>query len=228
MNITRQTAIGTDVIALTLPVGEILGLRIDNPSGSWLLIQPINEYVPPYILGWTRSFSTAAASIDIRFVNGPAGQISTRVGDPVRYTVDSLPLGISEGVASGNAVAGFIEQFTPVIPVSLVDQTVSFSGTTLTIIPAVANQRVRLLSFSISYGFGLAGGNHDTPIGWALLDTSVSTRFAGGMFGAGVSKESVRLYPAGLDFPVSRGVRVFAQGILSGDSVDIFASYQAI
>lgn len=91
--------IGRNYPGLALPgVEQIQGVTIDNPSGSWLLVMPPGDYVAPYTLQWSRGYSQAMSSIDILYVQGPAGQRSTLEGNTPSVVLDSDPAGFSDGV----------------------------------------------------------------------------------------------------------------------------------
>lgn len=141
-----QLTLGTNAPALSLPGNEqIRGALIDNPSGAWLLLRTTNEYVPPYTIGWARSFEYGHASLAIEFPStGPAGQVSTRQGDRPSVKLFSVPIPNSAGVTSS-----FIEQFTPNTLVTKSDL-VSFSLGILagTLFAAQANKRWRLIAFA--------------------------------------------------------------------------------
>ena len=72
---TIQTPVGTDVVSAAIQAGQIEGIRIDNPSGSWLLVSGIDQYVPPYRSGWQYPVSPSQSSISVRFVDSPSGSL---------------------------------------------------------------------------------------------------------------------------------------------------------
>jgi hypothetical protein len=84
-----QATLTGDLVAMSSPAGHAKGIVIDNPSGSWLLVFPTYDYVPPYVLGWSRDFPYEVASTTVRYVNGPSGQISTQQGDPFDVVLDT-------------------------------------------------------------------------------------------------------------------------------------------
>jgi hypothetical protein len=90
-------AVGSDLIAASLPSGEIAQIEIDNPSGSWLSISTFSEQVPPYTTGWSRNIHPTKSSIDIKFVPGPTSLISTRAGDIVTIYLSDAPGVDSDG-----------------------------------------------------------------------------------------------------------------------------------
>lgn len=98
---TYQTPVGTNLESITLVAGHIAGIGIDNPSGSWLLVTGIQQYVPPYRLGWSFPVSPQQTSLSVRFVDSPSGSLSVLVGDPVRVTLSDTPVQVGEGFPSG-------------------------------------------------------------------------------------------------------------------------------
>jgi len=105
---TYLTDAGTDLESITLVAGHIAGIVIDNPSGSWLFVEGIKQYVPPYRQGWAYPVMPQQTSISVRFVDSPAGTVSNPVvlpvGQQVVVTLSDLPIPQSEGFTSG---AGF-------------------------------------------------------------------------------------------------------------------------
>lgn len=96
-----RTPVGTD--ATIRPVNfPVVSLRIDNPSGSWLRIdgpglQFPNQYVAPYTIGRQLTLPYPVPEVVVRFVAGPAGQVSTRSGDPVTIWAYDYATGDSAG-----------------------------------------------------------------------------------------------------------------------------------
>lgn len=99
MHIPFTLTIGRNLLNASLPAGETRGVAIDNPCGSWLVLDATGDYIPPYTLGWARSLDNAVASVTIRFVTGPAGQLSTQTGDAPTVTLYSTPVANSAGYA---------------------------------------------------------------------------------------------------------------------------------
>lgn len=95
--------IGVDGPNLTLPAGpkQIAGVTVDNPSGSWLRISPVEDYVPPYTMGWARTLSPASLSVNVRWTDSPSGTPSSQIGYPAIVTVYDTPIPYSDGAASG-------------------------------------------------------------------------------------------------------------------------------
>jgi hypothetical protein len=92
--------LGTDIVAWA--VGwHIAGVEIDNPSGSWLVVEGINQTVPPYTKGWSYPIVPAQASLTVRFVDSPSGSVSEQVGGQPKIVAHDQPLPISQGFPSG-------------------------------------------------------------------------------------------------------------------------------
>jgi hypothetical protein len=170
---TRVLAIGaagTGAKAWTLQSGwQIAGIRVDNKSGSWLLLND-GTFVPPYTINFGHSFQPTIASIDVMFSNGPAGQVSTQQGDKPVVMIYSEPVGESPGVPSGQGTS-FIEQFTPVV-IASDQQTVTFSVgiTARVLIAATANKRIRVLTINCT----MVPFASNPPVSW---DTGMTLRF---------------------------------------------------
>lgn len=95
--------VGTDLIDAVGNGWQIGGIQINNPSGSWLRVSGIEQYVPPYTLGWTFPITPTQASISVRFVDSPSGTPSELVGNPVTVTLFDTTVPASPGNASGAA-----------------------------------------------------------------------------------------------------------------------------
>lgn len=93
--------VGTDLIAAALSGTDIAGIRVDNPSGSWLRVTGIEQYVPPYTAGWTTPVVPNAASISVLFAASPSGTPSAEVGEPVTVTLYDISIGSSPGYPTG-------------------------------------------------------------------------------------------------------------------------------
>lgn len=200
--------IGQDEPALAIPgVSQIRGVLIDNPSGAWLLLRPSNDYIPPYTIGFARSFSAAMASVAVEFpATGPAGQVTTFAGDEPIVVLDSDPVGNNAGVSGGSP---FIAQFTPILSSNkIIPITTSLGGGTL-LFTAVPNKRYRLWTIDV-----MLGGFISLPPAQDPIDVGVTyfvnsnpggTTFVAGRVGPG-HVESSHNYPNGLDFPISVGI----------------------
>lgn len=63
---------------------QIGSLKIDNPTGMWLLIEPINKYIPPNTLGWVTNLIPKRTQLRLLYVNAPYnGAISVVSGGPI-------------------------------------------------------------------------------------------------------------------------------------------------
>ncbi len=202
---------GSGLLSWTFGTYQIAGIKIDNPSGSWILL-PDGTFVPPYTLGFGHSFQPRIALIDVLWANGPAGQVSTQQGDQAIVTIYSNPVGESPGIPSGQGT-GFIEQFTPVITASaLIYAKVSGSGFT-TLFASVVGKRYRILTTSICYSVvnGLTIGSiyTDSPVTYRIEGSSGITTVpvALGMISPAHPVDP-RVFPNGVDCPTGAPIRV--------------------
>lgn len=122
MDARRQTPLGEDIESWQ-PGFQIAGLRIDNPSGSWLHVETLNRYVPPYTLEYRADFIPSTTSLTIRFTDSPTGTPSELVGEPIVVQAFDTPQGFSQGYPSGGAHAqapgvpkALISVATPAVP----------------------------------------------------------------------------------------------------------------
>lgn len=80
---------------------RIKAVAIDNPTGSWLQLFSENKVenwqIPPYTLGWLRTFTKEVIAVDVISVPGPASQLSTDFGDMILVTLSDQNVGSSDG-----------------------------------------------------------------------------------------------------------------------------------
>lgn len=93
-------AVGDDFRSLSTYF-QIAAIRIDNPSSSWLRVSGVEQFVPPYTLGWTYDITPTMLNLNILFVDSPSRTPSKLVGDPVTIYLYDEPIGNSSGFASG-------------------------------------------------------------------------------------------------------------------------------
>lgn len=96
-----RAAVGTDLNYIVGNGWHIAGITIDNPSGSWLRVTGIEQFVPPYTIGWQRSILPQQASVSVLFVASPSGTPSTTLGEPITVRVSDVPLPEAPGYNSG-------------------------------------------------------------------------------------------------------------------------------
>lgn len=219
--------IGTNRPSLSIPgVSQIRGVLIDNPSGAWLLLMPTRDYIPPYTIGFSRSFEGGHASIDILFPSaGPAGEVTTFAGDPPLVVLDDEPVGNSVGASTGTA---FVKQFTPVLSTDD-DFSVPVSGlATQNVFASVANQRYRLMSCIVSYNI-VSGApvipTFDSPVGFAVRN-NVDEFFTGIISPAMPVFSAV--FPAGLDAAVGFPIGITAKAYWADSAIRVRMSAQLI
>lgn len=170
--------IGRDQPALSIPGNQqIRGITIDNPSGSWLRLRPTGDFIPPYTIGFMRSFEYGHASIAIEFPEtGPSGQISTEAGNNPTVQLFSEPIGSAAGSTAG---VPYIEQFTPILSeTTLGTVTVSTGLAAVALIPAPPvgeRNRVLTLRAAIGISFG-ADYVNDSPVSvWIRGNNNLAT-----------------------------------------------------
>lgn len=216
-----------DLVAMSLPAGHARGIVIDNPSGSWLTVYPLFDYVPPYTLGWSRDFPMSVASATVRYTDGPSGEISTLAGDPMSVALDTDPVGASDGSpAPGQA---FITGFTPVLGFSDLDrQVTALSGGTgsIVLVAGIAGKRLRVFSILPTLQFGTLATQSASNVYFRMGSTG------------GRPPQRVLLtprvpcvpiiFPQGLDWPV--GLSVFYDAItnFADQLITVTGSYQVI
>lgn len=199
--------IGTDQPAISIPgTDQIRGALIDNPSGSWLLIQPGNTYIAPYTIGVALTFPGGITSLSVLYGDGPAGQVSTLQGDPPVIQLDTQPVEPSAGTASG---AAFIAGFTPQLTRWTGRQICTVSaGYNATLLAAIPNKRYRILYASL-FDFSIDGL-------WQG-DASLFARIDGGLtvtIGLVLTPEKGQhsiTFPKGLDCEVGAAVTIDGQ-----------------
>jgi hypothetical protein len=80
------------------PGFNIAGIIIQNTSGSFMLLEPMHVYVPPYTLGWIYDPIPTTQYLEITWPSGPLGAQSTIGGEsPVIYLYDE-PIGYDAGL----------------------------------------------------------------------------------------------------------------------------------
>lgn len=88
-------------IAGWLPGFRILGLTVDNPTGSWINVisnnGKYNWYIPPYTTQFSKSLDPSVISLQLISGDGPAGKLGTTAGTSWTATVYSFTVGDSDG-----------------------------------------------------------------------------------------------------------------------------------
>lgn len=100
-----QLAVGESLLAASIPAGQIAGITIDNPSGFWLQLFPTRDLIPPFTIGYARSFTSRLANIDIRVQSQPTYGVifSSAVGTGPIVTLYAEPVGYAPGVPLNQA-----------------------------------------------------------------------------------------------------------------------------
>lgn len=162
---TPGAANSGDLPSISLVAGEARGIVIDNPSGSWLTVYPIADFVPPYTLQWTRDFPWGIASATVRYTNGPAEQPSSIEGDPMTVWLDSDPVGASNGISTPGSAFRPLSTTTQ----DILD-TDTYIGLPIVLIPAEVGKLARIYSFSIGHTPSVPNSPTpwDMPFAWRL------------------------------------------------------------
>lgn len=95
------TTLGDDLDNITLGTVQVEGIIVDNPSGSWLHVEGIDRYIPPYIMGWSFPVQPSMTSMTVRFVDSPSGSQSVQVGTPPTVYLLDTPVPAFSGTPSG-------------------------------------------------------------------------------------------------------------------------------
>ncbi len=139
------TPVGTDLVAIALSGEHIAGIQIDNPSGSWLRVTGIEQYVPPYVTGWGYPVSPIAASLSVLFTTSPSGTPSELVGGPVVVRLYGEPVPASAGQASGaeqsQSPVGATAKIASVVATAIE------AGQSTIVVPKVMGKRIVPLAF---------------------------------------------------------------------------------
>lgn len=216
--------IGQSFPNLAIPgVAQIRGVLIDNTSGAWLLLRPTNDYIPPYTIGWARTFTGGVASVSVSY-ESPAGQVSTLSGDPAVIVLDTEPVPASSGSTQGTA---FIEQFTPTLSDGG-SELATVTGIQAGILAPVPGKRYRLLTVNVSL---LPDPGMDSPITW-----SIRTWLGGANFDLSVVGGNGYISPMQpsqsqeprIDFAIGTGIGIAAQAMWEDAYIDTFLTYQLI
>jgi hypothetical protein len=169
--IFRSKAVGDNqaggIGAMTLPGTRIRGVIVDNPSGSWVMLDGVGlgfqPFIAPYTLAWSVSVLPSIAELSAAYVAGPIGQPSSSAGAPMVVYVFEAQVPSSGGSA-------FIQPVPEVIPPVATTLLVSSTGlTTVDYEPGIpTTSRMRLLSCQVGYDY--------TDIGF-VLDSNASVIF---------------------------------------------------
>lgn len=142
MRQTLTVAVGSSLVGASLPDGSgATAVQVDNPSGGWLDVYPVGSTVPPYTQGFVIAF-VAPTIVDVRYLpTGPAGQVSTLVGDPVTVTLfdaaEAPPASTGGPFIIGTTPPLFVVLSQPVTPAAPLNTT---------LVAAVAGKRIRVKS----------------------------------------------------------------------------------
>lgn len=140
--------IGRDLIAAPGNGWQIAGIRIDNPSGSWLHVEGIDVFVPPYTSGWSYDLTPSQLAVTVRWTNSPSGSLSSQVGGAATVELFDTPVGVFEGNPTGAGAR------VSIVPVSLIAFDFCNTGlfnNPLILISASDTRRLVIQKFTITY-----------------------------------------------------------------------------
>lgn len=212
-----SAAPGQSLPSVALSGGTVIrGISIDNPTGSWLLVQNSLDYIPPYTLGWSKTLEYSAPSLTVLAGNGPTGQVGTATGSNWTLTIDSDPVTDSLGSpAPGTAFVATGTDSIQQVASNILCPRSGVGGGSPNIIVPLPNQRVRiyLVEFTTN-DFSDNGGAtvqvFDTPI--TTVVTAAITRDK--------PNDRISFGETGLDFPL--GSPISAGGLPIGIYVSTF------
>lgn len=159
--------LGKDLVAAPGPgnSGQIGGIQINNPSGSWLRVETVEQYVPPYTNGWQYPLIPMQANATVRFVDSPSGSKSVLQGSPPQVTLFDEQLPPSEGFTAGSlALTSGAAQDYLVRRVAFSQYAEPGGGLSSIIIPATG-LGTRIVLLRLTCGAGIQQdvlGKHDT------------------------------------------------------------------
>lgn len=214
MRQTLTVAVGSSLVGASLPDGSgATAVQVDNPSGGWLDVYPVGSTVPPYTQGFVIAF-VAPTIVDVRYLPvGPAGQVSTLVGDPV--TVTLFDAAEAPPASTGGP---FITGTTPPLAFVLSQLFSTSTPVPQIIIPAVAGKRIRILSIDL----------------WTPLDSGVVINLYGASSLTGPQliigqrwdrPSSSRYYPNGFDFLTGDPLHLLVRPIFIDTNVNLTIGY---
>lgn len=192
---------GVDLLGL-MPGFQVAGIGIDNPSGSWLLVAPLNQFVPPYTMAWASPIDPPNITVEVSYpATGPGGLLSTNAGAPAVVTLYGYSVAASGGYP-------YIGSQQP--PQLIVSGFASYAPATILACPA--GQRIRLYTITLDVSAIIApylttGAQFATlePLtgGVGFGAGTALTQFAGAMEPVPpVYLATVSYLPFGLDGPV--------------------------
>lgn len=225
---------GVSLQSITLPAGNgIKGVAIDNDSGGWLYVVELRDWCPPYVHNWTRDMDYTGSAITVQYgtaptggaiVTGPSAQVVTNQGDGYTVTLYDSQVGYSNGTPEN-----YIEQFTPVLSVSLHYQP-STAGTTAAFLPAVPGKRYRLLTVNTQLtntGTGTPATDASSPVNWSIKSAVTNIILCIGAIGGMGDLGTPQTLP--VDAPVGEGLNmVGTSSYAQGNGFVLTATYQLI
>jgi hypothetical protein len=214
---------GVNLVSISLfNATGIKGVEVDNPSGGWLYIVELKDYVPPYTLAWARTLEYTGTSLNVNYGISPAGQVSTTQGDPYTVTLYDEPITDSAGVP---APGQFISNFTP--PTGVFSNAANVNTNSIfsvQIAPAVAGRRYRVTSFGVTRWSQGTTNAIDSPF-WVELATDAAGNNPKYRRGIAQNEKGIgEAWAPGLDFEVGLALRLNMQA----DWADVQVRYTVV
>lgn len=210
-----SSGVGVDLHGMAGNNWLIAGIIVDNPTGAWLKISSIGDFVPPYTQGWSRPVIPGASAIDVTFeTQGPAGSASDFIGDDINITILDEPVETS----NGQSIAA------PGTPISIIATFIDINSALRdnTIIDNIqADQRIRLWGWEATPWVLSAAGE---VARLTLTNAATGISICGAKFR--MDDDSVqRLYPGGIPWPTGVGLNCRTLGLLAGVSQALLNVY---
>lgn len=139
----------------------IRGVVIDNPSGSWVVLKPTLQYIPPYTFGWSTNIVPGQQVMGAAYIDGPVGnQPSSKAGLPVVIYLYDIQVGNQAGYT-------FVDTNPDTLLLNGV-VTATLAGSQPTLLTPPSGKRIRLLSANIGYTIVTAPVNPECPAKMSL------------------------------------------------------------
>lgn len=213
--------------SMTLPGTRIRGIKVDNPSGSWVMLDGIGmayqPFIQPYTLAWADSPLPSLAELKATYVTGPTGQPVSIAGQP-------LVVYLFEEQVPSSGGSQFVTSTPEELSITVTITALSIAQVTPILGPPPAGQRYRLFGAKLNEAeapsadanvFGLSGVH-------GLLQESITTADLGDLaIGPGQHADSDD-YGTGLDVSVDNGVSINLLSVWGRHRVEVTLRYQVV
>lgn len=204
---------------------QIANVQIDNNTGAWLQLEPGGFLIPPYTLGWSTNLIPPATSISVTPSVGPTGQGISTAGTNVSVAMYNEYLGNQVG-------SEYTSTQQQILSVSSSGIVLHLSGpVTFTLVPGVADQRVRLFNLSCKVST-LTGAIMQFPLDSystvAVFPSSSTPSNGIPLFvGNPVYYDNIT-FGSGYDLPVGDSLNVFGATGWADTAIAINATFQYV